>query len=340
MQRCEQRARAALSLLPAGQWCAADLCRVEGAGNIVSDPAATHGLWADLHVPGLTPLEADFTVIGIPYDGEASARRGARLAPERIRFWSQHMTPFSEDRTRLRGLNICDLGDVPVKNQARDFEEIRRKVGELPNIPIILGGDHSVTIPVFEGQRDRFRTKRLGVVWLDAHPDLCDEFTGSRFSHACVMRRGLEAGIEPQDVCMVGLRSWEEQEIDLIERGGLNVYTAAAVAERGMKAIAADVKEALQGCEAIHISLDIDCLDPAAAPGTGIPDAAGLSSRDVLTLIKSMQGLPLAGLDVVEVSPPLDPSEATVFAALKFILEFVALHARKKERERGHEHRS
>jgi arginase family enzyme len=85
-----------------------------------------------------------------------------------------------------------------------------------------------------------------------------------------------------------------------------------------MQAVAADVRAVLSACEAIHISLDIDCLDPAAAPGTGIPDAAGLTSREVLTLIKSMEGLPLAGLDVVEVAPPLDPSEATVFAALKF----------------------
>ena len=83
----------------------------------------------------------------------------------------------------------------------------------------------------------------------------------------------------------------------------------------------------------LHISLDIDCLDPAAAPGTGIPDAAGLTSRDVLTLIQSLQGFHLAGLDVVEVSPPLDPSEATVFAALKFIMEFIAVRSRQKSIE-------
>ena len=85
-------------------------------------------------------------------------------------------------------------------------------------------------------------------------------------------------------------------------------------------------------CDAVHISLDIDCLDPAFAPGTGIPESGGLTSRDVLTLIKSMQGLPLAGLDLVEVSPPIDPSEATVFAALKIIMEYVALFAREKQK--------
>lgn len=128
---------------------------------------------------------------------------------------------------------------------------------------------------------------------------------------------------------MVGLRSWEDQEVDLIEDGRLNVYTAAHVAERGVQEVAGDVRSILSRCEAIHISLDIDCLDPAFAPGTGIPDAGGLTSREVITLLSSLQGLPLVGLDVVEVSPPLDPSEATVFAAVKFIMEFVAIRARQ-----------
>jgi agmatinase len=163
---------------------------------------------------------------------------------------------------------------------------------------------------------------------VDAHPDLCDEFDGSRFSHACVLRRGMEYGIRAEDICMIGLRSWEDQEIDLIENGGLHVFTASDVAELGMKSVAADARRILSRCDAVHISLDIDCLDPSAAPGTGIPEFGGLTSREVLTLIKSLLGLPLVGLDVVEVAPPLDPSESTVFAALKIIMEFIAVVAR------------
>lgn len=315
------------------------------------DPPSTHGLWADLHRPDLSPAEADFTVIGVPYDGAACARKGAALGPERIRFWSTHLTPFSEDRIRLGDIRICDLGNIPITNQERDtstvastrlrqserrlsagFEQVREKVAALPNVPIVLGGDHSISIPVFQAQRERYQDQRLGVLWVDAHPDLCDVFTGSKFSHACVLRRALEFGIEPQDVCLVGVRSWEDQEIDLIENGGLNVYTAAEIAERGMKSIASRVYSKLSDCDAVHISLDIDCLDPAFAPGTGIPDSGGLTSREVITLIKSLRGLPLVGLDVVEVSPPIDPSEATVFAALKIIMEFIAVFARGKKR--------
>ena len=296
------------------------------------DPESTHGLWADLSQTDFTPADSDFSVLGVPYDGAACARKGAALGPERIRFWSTHLTPFSEDRTRLGDIRISDLGDIAIRDQERDFETVRERVAGLPNVPIVLGGDHSISIPVFQAQRQRYQDQRLGVLWVDAHPDLCDVFTGSRLSHACVLRRALESGIEPGDVCLVGLRSWEEQEIDLIENGGLNVYTAALIAERGMKSIASSAYSKLSRCDAVHISLDIDCLDPAFAPGTGIPEAGGLTSREVITLIKSMQGLPLVGLDLVEVAPPLDPSEATIFAALKIIMEYITLFAREKQK--------
>jgi len=285
----------------------------------------THGLWADLHRPDISPADADFSVLGLPFDGLASARLGAAQAPERIRMWSRHLTPFSEDRTRLGNLSICDLGDLAIVDPGVDFPRIAEFVASLPNIIITLGGDHSVSIPIFEAQRRRFAGKRLGVLWVDAHPDLCDEFDGSRLSHACVLRRALETGIDPLDVCLVGLRSWEEHELDLIENSGLHVYTAAAVAERGMPAIAAEVRSILAGCDAVHVSFDIDALDPSVAPGTGIPDFGGLSMREALILLKAQQGLPLSGLDLVEVAPPLDPSEATVFAALKIIMEFIAV---------------
>ena len=296
------------------------------------DPNSTHRLWADLHRPDLSPAETDFSIIGIPYDGGASGRRGAALGPARMRYWSTHTTPFSEDRTRLKDITVSDLGDIEFQDQDRLFEQVGRKVASLPNVPILLGGDHSVTIPIFKGQLERFAGKRLGILWVDAHPDLCDEFSGSRNSHACVLRRGLEFGIQPRDVCLVGLRSWEYQEIDLIENGGLNVYTAAEVSERGMKEIAGEVHRVLSNCAAVHISLDIDCLDPAFAPGTGIPDSGGLTAREVISLIKSLKGLPLVGLDVVEVAPPLDPSEATVFAALKVIFEFIGVIARENRK--------
>lgn len=291
----------------------------------------THGAWGDLQQEGISPQEADFTVFGVPFDGLASARLGAAQAPASLRAWSRHLTPFSEDRTPLSAMKICDLGDFPISNPEADFDILRARVASLPNIPIVLGGDHSISIPVLQGQRQRFAGQRLGLVWVDAHPDLCDTFDGSRLSHACVLRRALDAGIEASQVCMIGLRSWEEQELELVENGGLNIYTAEQVAERGMKWVANDVRRLLTKCDAIHISFDIDALDPSAAPGTGIPDFGGLTMREALILLKSLQGLRLAGLDMVEVAPPLDTSNATVFAALKIIMEFIGLIAREKQ---------
>lgn len=122
----------------------------------MTDLAATHGPWADLACEGISPAEADFSILGIPFDGLASARRGAALGPERMRFWSGHLTPFSEDRTRLRAMRIADLGDIQIAEAARDFDMVRQKVEGLTSVPILLGGDHSVTIPILQAQRARF----------------------------------------------------------------------------------------------------------------------------------------------------------------------------------------
>jgi agmatinase len=290
----------------------------------------THGLWADLHQPDLQPDNSDISVLGIPFDGLASARPGAAAAPKTIRAWSRHLTPFSEDRTDLREITICDLGDEVISNPPIDFERIRQKIAGLPNILIALGGDHSVSIPLLQGLL--LRRPKMGVLWLDAHPDLCDSFDGSRLSHACVLKRALDAGLDPSRVCMVGLRSWEEQEIELIESGKLNVYTAQQVYDTGIKSILPEIIAKLSTCDGVYVSCDIDVLDPSIAPGTGIPDHGGLGMRDVLTLLRSLpKNIELLGLDVVEVAPPLDPTDSTVFAALKIIMEFVGVVARRKE---------
>ncbi len=291
---------------------------------MMDEPAPTHGLWADLARPDLEPSEADFALLGVPYEGGVSARGGTAQAPARLRFWSQHLTPFAEDRTPLGHLRVCDLGDHLIADPEQDFPVLRERIRQLPTIPIVLGGDHSISIPVLQGQLDRFSNRHLALLWLDAHPDLCDFFNGSRFSHACVLRRAMENGLRPQDVLMIGLRSWEDQELPLLEKEPFRVYSAAQVAEKGIRTVLEEVRAWLRQYDAIHISLDIDCLDPAFAPGTGIPEAGGLSTRELMTLLQGLRGFPLVGLDLVEVSPPLDASDATIFAALRLILEFIA----------------
>lgn len=290
----------------------------------------SHNLWGDLHHPKALPQDTTFTVMGVPFDGLANARKGAAQGPARLRYWSRHLTPFSEDRTPLSGVSVCDLGDIHIHHVEQDFKKVRAAVAGLPNVPIVLGGDHSVTIPIFEGQLRRFKDQRLGVLWIDAHPDLCDVFDGSKLSHACTMRRGLEMGLQPEDVVMVGLRSWEAPEVEILQDLPVHLFPMPQVEQAGIQAVAAQARALLEGCDAVHISLDIDCLDPAHAPGTGIPDAGGMTTRQVISLLKALQGLPLVGLDLVEVAPPLDPSEAAVLAGTKLIQEFIALFAREK----------
>jgi len=291
-----------------------------------------HGIWADLCKNNTLNTGTDFTILGIPFDGLASCRRGAALAPERIRHWSKQITPFSEDRIRLNVLNVNDCGDISINNPLNDFKLIEKRISEISNIPIILGGDHSITIPIIKSIREKYKNKRLGILWIDAHPDLCNTFNNSNLSHACVLRRALEFGIDEKDVCMVGVRSWESEEVDFIEKSKLNVFTAMEVEEKGMETVAKTAVNILSKCDAVYVSFDIDALDTNIAPGTGIPDSGGIGMRETLTLIKSLQSLPIVGFDMVEVAPNLDPSESTVFSALKIIMEFMALTAKNKNK--------
>lgn len=288
----------------------------------------THGLWADLANENLEVNEADVVIYGIPFDGLASARLGAKEAPAKMRQWSKHLTPFSEDRTRLNGIRLVDKGDFKITNPTEDYAEIERVLSDWKSVKIGLGGDHSVAIPMINAAVKN--NPNMGMLWIDAHPDLCDEFDGSKISHANVLRRALDVGLKPENVCMIGLRSWEEQELYLIENAGFTVFSAAEVADLGIQQVLASIKRVFDRCDGVYMSFDIDALDPAIAPGTGIPEFGGLSSRDALRLVKSLQPYRLVGMDIVEVAPPLDLSDATVFAALKIVMEFIAVLARQR----------
>lgn len=288
----------------------------------------THGLWADLALEFDKNSEFDVFIFGIPYDGMASARPGAKEAPRKMRQWSRHLTPFSEDRTPLSSVRMADMGDFAISDPTQDYPRIQKQLLTWKGNRIGLGGDHSVAIPMISAAlKDN---PNLGLLWVDAHPDLCDVFDGSKLSHASVLRRVLEAGLKPENVCMVGLRSWEEQELDLIEKAGLHIFTASDVAENGIKQVITKINKVFSRCDGIYMSFDIDALDPSVAPGTGIPEFGGITSREALTLIKMLQAYRLVGMDLVEVAPPLDPSDASIFAGLKIVMEYIAVIARQK----------
>ncbi|MBL7183391.1 MAG: agmatinase [Anaerolineae bacterium] len=287
-------------------------------------------LWSGLISDDVASLTASLTaaevgVLGVPFDGAASFRRGTAFAPAKLRELSPHLAPCAEEGQPL-SLRVRDYGDVPADLEwSRYFQMVEDRAAEVLRHPLalFLGGDHSVTIPLMRAF-NRAVDGPFGVLHFDAHPDLCNTYEGHRWSHACTERRALElSGLEPQHLVFVGLRSFIQEEWDFLkEHPEITCYTARQCYRQGIEEIAGEVVERLRDVPSVYFTLDIDGLDPAYAPGTGTPEGGGLATRDLLELVRLVfQELPVRALDVVEVAPPLDQSDITSFAALKVIYE-------------------
>ena len=271
-------------------------------------------------------LAAEVGILGVPFDGGTSFHRGAAFAPARIREITPHVAPFTEGGRRLAGLRVRDYGDVPADlNWARYFAAVEARAAQALRHPfaLFLGGDHSVTIPL-AAAFSRTVAGRFGVIQFDAHIDLADEFEGHRWSHACTGRRVLELpNIEPRHLVCVGVRSWMEEERAFVSaHPQIGVHSAREIHRRGIERVAEDVVARMQDVDAVYFTLDIDGLDAAFAPGTGVPEAGGPSTRELLELLRVVFArLPVRALDIVEVAPPLDHSDITSMAAIRVIYE-------------------
>jgi len=269
--------------------------------------------------------EAEVGILGIPFDGAVSYRRGAALAPSRLRELSTHLSPCADEGQPLR-LSVHDYGDVPAgPHWPRYSQAVEARAMDVLRHPLalFLGGDHSVTIPLMRAL-DRSEDGAFGVLIFDAHPDLFDVYDGRRWSHACTARRALELkGLDESHLTFVGLRSIAREEWEFLQtHPDIPYFTARQCYLRGMEAIAAEVVDRLRDVRAVYVSLDIDGLDPAYAPGTGYSEGGGPSTRELLELVRIVcRELPVKAMDVVEVAPPLDHSDITSFAALKVIYE-------------------
>ncbi len=278
--------------------------------------------------------KAEIGVLGVPFDGATSFRKGASFAPSKIRELTPHASPSTEEGISLAGLRVRDYGDVFVDlDWKRYFKTVEARAQQVLNhhLAIFLGGDHSVTIPLTRAFSAAVNGK-FGMIHIDAHLDLADTFEGSRWSHACTQRRVLELpNIDPQHLAFVGIRSFMDDESEFLAgHPEIEVHTARDVHVQGIEKVALSVVKQLQGVNAVYVTLDIDALDPAYAPATGTPEAGGLSTRDVLELLREVfSNLSVRALDVVEVSPPLDHADITSVAAIKVIYEaFGWVHAK------------
>jgi arginase len=256
------------------------------------------------------------TLIGLPYDGGSSFLTGARLAPPVIRQalhspagngWSESLI----DVFSPGGLD--DAGDLSLEqdDSARPAIEsaVRRLTAE-GRTPIALGGDHSITFPILAGLRPAWPT--LSVLHIDAHPDLYDEFEGRRFSHASPFARVMEIGLADA-LTQVGIRAQTGHQRQQAERFDVETID--------MRAWVRGARPVLHG--PLYVSIDLDGLDPAFAPGVSHPEPGGLSVRELLDLLQSLPG-PFAGADIVELNPTLDPMGLTARVAAKLIKELAA----------------
>ncbi len=285
--------------------------------------------WAGL--AGGSPESADVVVAGIAYDGSAVYRKGAALAPQRIRSLSAAMPPVTEDGRLLTDLRVADLGDL---DAGTDIEAGWSKVAERLSrvrpeaLLTVLGGDHCTAISTLAAQAKRHPD--LAVLWVDAHPDLCDFSRGGRWTCGCALRRALDvSGLDPARVIIAGARDYDPEELEFIAANGILLVSAQELA-RDPGRSAEKIADRLAG-KKVHVSFDIDVLDPAFAPGTEIPSSGGLSTRQALDLLgAATRRAALVGFDVVEVSPPFDNGDITTFAALKVIFEVwgMSWHAR------------
>lgn len=296
-------------------------------------PGPAHGLWFGLAQEEVS--RPDITVVGIPFDGAVCYRRGAAKGPDRIRAISKEIPPVVETGEGLSGLKVRDAGNLRLSSATeRSYRKIEPRIAELASESFLLtlGGDHSIAIPVHRAF-SRLVRDPIGIVFVDAHTDLSDVFNGSRFSHACPLRRALELPhYSPAKTVLVGTRCFEAGGLEFIEKNRMTVFTAHRIDEIGMKQAAREIIKLLADVPNVYLSIDIDALDPAYAPGTGIPDAGGLSTRDVVSLIRDLSSLSVVAADLVEVAPPLDTADITSFAAVKIIAELFSLISRKKAR--------
>jgi agmatinase len=279
----------------------------------------------------------DIAVVGIPFDGGTTYRPGARFGPAAVRQGSRLLRPYNPAVGALpfELAQVVDAGDVActpfgpeeaVAQIEAAAETLLAGGGRL----VSIGGDHTVALPLLRATSARHGP--LALVHFDAHLDTWDVYFGQRFTHGSPFRRAWEEGLLHRDHCThVGLRGPLYSSTDLVDDAGMGFaqITADDVAERGASAVAALVLERV-GDAPLYVSVDIDVLDPAHAPGTGTPEAGGLTSRELLSLVRGLAPARIVGADVVEVSPAYDHAEITAVAAAHVIYELLtamALHS-------------
>lgn len=283
------------------------------------------------------PAKLDIAFVGVPYDGAVEARSGTRQGPRQIRDMSSMMRSIHHV-TRTNPYELCrvgDAGDVPfgrifdVEASHRDITSFFSRLYRAGAWPLSAGGDHSITLPIL---RAIATDQPTGLIHIDAHTDCCDEEMNSKYSHGTPFRRAVEEDlIDPGRMIQIGIRGaanspecWE-----FAERNGIRIVFMEEFARIGVERTVEEARR-IMGSGPVYITFDVDGLDPAFTPGTGTPEIGGLTSLEAQGLIRGFRGLNLVGADVVEVSPPFDPSGNTALVAATIMYEILCILAESK----------
>jgi agmatinase len=282
-------------------------------------------------VPSL--VGANLAVLGIPYDYSSSYRKGSALAPSSIRenTSAELYNVYTEESINLEeNCKIFDCGDISFTSEKVEeaknlvFQSISPLANNLNHF-LFLGGDHLATYFSFSvlKQLDKFRNKKMGLIYMDSHPDLYDQYNGNRYSHACVVRRIIEeTDLNPKNIVQMGIRATTPEQIEFCDQSGILSITTKDIQESEAKTVVSNVSDHLKDkVDYIYLSIDLDVLDPAFAPGIGNPEPGGLSTTQVVRLIQEFRNLPLGSFDIVELNPKYDQSRLAAFASAKIIKE-------------------
>ncbi len=288
------------------------------------------------------PSELDIALIGVPFDGGVENRPGARHGPREIRNMSS-LTRAVHHVTKINPYELCrvaDLGDVPIANtfdleaSHADITQFYRKVHTAGAVPLSAGGDHSISLPIL---RAIAADRPVGMVHIDAHTDTFDEELGCKFTHGTPFRRAVEEGLlDPKRTVQIGIRGAADSEEGwtFSVESGMRVIFMEEFTRLGVEGVIAEARRVV-GHGPTYLSFDIDSLDPAFAPGTGTPEMGGITTIQAQALVRGLRGLDLIGGDVVEVSPPFDPSGMTALVGATMMYEIVCILAeavvRRKE---------